>query len=345
MAKALSSASVIIVVHDAAPQSAVLDALSEQLEKMFVDFEFIVVANDVAPSVSLELKALSQHLPDSLIVFLGDHVHDDLARLIGIDHAVSDYVLFTTPSMTEAENVGIFEQPLRAGCDLAIGVPPVRSRRGAFNRALFTAFSTLFRWTTGRVFEDEPAAFRILSRSAALYIATRSDGEVLVRARQLGSGFPSASLPLPPDPLVRSERRSLRRDLARGARFITTGSTTLLRVSSYLAFAGGIASTFYAAYVIAIYIAMPGVAEGWTTLSLQLSGMLLLFSIQFLLLSEHVLQISGTAGAGNRRHHIVRELRSARTRRGARLNVVDQEGRFELGAPTQLTGREGASRQ
>ncbi len=344
MAQPYPSVTVVLVARAECPPVQVLDAFAQRLERLFVDVEFVIVANEVAPKTSLELKHLSDELPDSLIIFLGDRVHDDVARLIGIDHAVSDFVLFATPTIKEAEALTLLEPALRAGCDVVIGQPPARPRRGALNGFLFSIFQGLFRWTTGKVFEDEPATLRILSRPAALYVATRKEGEVLVRSRSLGSGFPSAEVPLPEDGSARREKRSLRRDLARGTRFITTGSTTLLRASSYLALLGGIASAVYALYVIAIYLLVPFVEPGWATLSLQLSGMLFLFSIQFLLLSEHVVQMGGSMGISNRRHHIIRELRSPLSRRSARLNIIDQEGRFALGAPVSLVEPEGGEK-
>lgn len=336
MAETLSSISVVLVCGANCPPQAILEALSERLESLFLDFEYIIVANDVAPAVALELKALSETLPDSLIVFLGDRVHDDLARLIGIDHAVSDYVLFATPTAAEVDSLPLIAGPLRDGCDLVLGRAADSTRRGGLNRLLFTAFQALFRLVAGRVFEDEPAAPRILSRAAALYVATRRDGEVLVRARTLNAGFPAAEIALP-GTIARRERGSLRRDLARAARFIATGSTLLLRASTYLALVSGIGSAIYALYALAIYLLVADVEPGWTTLSLQLAGMTLLFSIQFLLLSEHVIQMAGIRGPTDRRHLIIRELRSRLSRRSARLNIAGLEGRYRVAEP----GRDG----
>lgn len=336
MPPSFRSVSVVLIVSDEPPSLDLLEQFYEALERLFLDVEFVIIANGVDPGVSLQLKALSGQLPDSLVVFLGDRVHGDVARLIGIDHAVSDYVLFATPTAVEVESVGLFEAPLHAGCDLVIGRPHERVRRGLVNRALFTGFRLMFRWTTGRVFEDAPATFRILDRAAALYVATRKEGEVLVRARSLGSSFPAGEVNLPADEGRRSHTRSLRSDLARGARFITTGSTKLLRASSYLALSGGVLSAIYALYVIFIFITDTQVEPGWTTMSLQLSGMMLLFSVQFLLLSEHVVQITAHGALSQRRQHVIRTVRSPMSRRSRRLNVVDEEGRFELGAPAQF---------
>ena len=340
MSAPFSSVSVVIVVRDAPPSGALLTKLSEALEALFTEFEFVIVANDIDAAASLQIKALVETLPDSLAVFLGDRVPDDIARLVGIDHAVSDHVLFCTPSAAEIATLPSFADPLRDGCDLVIGRSPPESR-SLPGRLLFSAFQALFRLTTGKTFEDSRGAFRIMSRPAALYIATRADGEVLVRARELGSGFPVAEVGHSPEAGAERRRGSLSRDLARGARLIATGSTTLLRASSYIAVAGGIGSLAYALYVVLIFAFQPEVQPGWTTMSLQLAAMMALFSLQFLLLAEHVIQIAANNPAGTRRHLIIREIRGALSRRSARLNVVDQEGRFQLGAPAPLTEQVG----
>lgn len=329
----LPSVSVVIVVGETPPAPALLSALTGRLDGLFTDFEFILVANDVSEPVSLVLKSLVEQLPDSLAVFLGERVHGDMARLVGIDHAVSDHVLFVTPTNAEIAHLDDLAAPLTAGMDLVVTDAPGVPDRGL----LFAVFRKLFRWTTGKTFEGSRPAFRIMSRAAALYVSSRADGEVLIRARQLGSGFPAASITVPGIAPTRSPGGTLVGDIARGLRLITTSSTKLLRVSAYLGVVGGIASVIYAGYVLAVYALVADVQPGWTTTSLQLSGILFFFSLQFLLLSEHVIQIAASNPGGNRRHIVIRELRSRLSRRSARLNVVDQEGRFQLGAPPHLS--------
>jgi hypothetical protein len=166
----------------------------------------------------------------------------------------------------------------------------------------------------------------------------------LIRARSLGAAFPSAEVTIDAEPSPPGRQRSLRRDLARAVRLVTTGSASLLRASSYLALFGGVASAAYALYVLAVFILFPQVEPGWTTLSLQLSGMLFLFSVQFMLLAENVIHLSTNSGVSHRRHLIIRELRSGKSRREMALNVVDSNGRFHLGAQS-LAGGEGSMSQ
>lgn len=92
----------------------------------------------------------------------------------------------------------------------------------------------------------------------------------------------------------------------------------------------------YSVYVFCVYLFKADVAEGWTTLSLQLASMMLVFSVVLLFLSEYVIQIHSASPPRSRRYLVVRELRSPLSRRTQRLNVVDGEGRFELGRPIWL---------
>lgn len=332
----LHSTSVVIVIRDVVPSPDIISRLSLELERYFTDFEYIFIANETAPEMTLALKSLVEQVPDSLAVFLSERVHDDVARLVGIDHAVSDYVLYCTPTESEIATLSALIRPAFAGCDLVTGEVQRAPLRPLGRRVLHAIFRLLYRGTTGKVYEPWPAAFRLLSRAAALYVATRPDGEALIRARTLSAGFPSASVHLPAEGSLVRERSSMMGDMVRGTRLIATSSTMLLRTSSYIAAAGGLLSGVYAIYVILAYLLLPFVQPGWTTTSLQLSGMMLLFSIQFLLLSEHVIQIAANNPSSNRRHLVIRELRGSLSRRSARLNVVAQEGEFQLGAPKEL---------
>lgn len=113
-------------------------------------------------------------------------------------------------------------------------------------------------------------------------------------------------------------------------------STLPLRGASYAALLGGGLSALYSVYVFAVFLLKRDVAAGWTTLSLQLSGMMFVFSIVLLFISEYIIQIHAGAPPRSRRFLVLRELRSPLSRRTQRLNVVDAEGRFQLGKPEWL---------
>jgi hypothetical protein len=338
----LSSVTAIIVIRDYPVDIAMIEQMSTTLDKLFIDVEIVLIANGVSADTAIKLKRASEMLPDCTILFLSEEIHDDVARLVGIDHAISDHILFATPLQTEIDALPAMITAIREGNDMVIGEGQggIFVPRDWMLSGLFGLFRWLYRLLAGRPYEARPPMFRVLSRAAALHVATRSDGEVLMRARALGQGFPAVIIQIGASPPVPGRGMPLRMAVAKAFRLILTGSALPLRLSSYLGFAGGIASVAYAIYVVVVFMFKANVEPGWTTLSLQSAGMMFLFSLQFLFLSEYLVQILSTSPTTSRRQFVARELRSTLSNRSRRLNVVDSEGRFQLGAPKHLVDQE-----
>jgi polyisoprenyl-phosphate glycosyltransferase len=90
----LSSISVIFIVRDTPLDLGVTERLLGVLAAAFADMETVIVANGVSAATSIQLKEASELLPDCTVLFLTEEVHDDIARLLGIDHAISDHILY-----------------------------------------------------------------------------------------------------------------------------------------------------------------------------------------------------------------------------------------------------------
>jgi hypothetical protein len=335
----ISSVTVVIVARDGPPPSlALFEQLTDALDELTVDFNFVIVANDIDASVGLKLKTLVAAIPDLTVVMLGEAVHDDVARLVGIDHAVGDFVLFCKPTPGEIENLPRLIRPLSDGYDLILGIGAggVVAERSPLSHLLFHAFRVVFRIVTGGAFEERPTGLRVLSRAAALFVASRADGEVLIRSRSIGTGFPSLIVDLPISPVVKDRGIEFMGGLAKGLRLLITTSTIPLRSISYIGLAVGCLSILYAMYVVFVYLTKGNVQAGWTTVSLQISGMMFIFSTLFMILGEYVILILSANPPRSRRHLIVREMNSQLSRRATRLNIVDAQGKYQVGAPRYL---------
>jgi hypothetical protein len=118
--------------------------------------------------------------------------------------------------------------------------------------------------------------------------------------------------------------------MGRGLRALVTTTSAPLRLASMLAISAGILSLLYSFYVVVVYFIKADVQAGWTTISLEISSMMFLFSIILTLISEYVLQIHSRLPT-RRRYVIVRELRSSRTRRPRRLNLTAGDGQLKSG--------------
>ncbi len=337
MTPLLPSISLVAVAGPAAPHQAELEQFAATLGRTAVEFEMILVANGaggLADETTLALKALTAAVPDLTVVFLAERVHDDVARLVGIEHAVGDVVLFCDVHRDEPADLLAVLEPLRDGYDVVFADRPAPGPRSLIRRLLQEQYCTLYARITGASLSMAPTGLRVFSRAAALHVAGGPAAELRLRARDIGPSFPALAVPL----LAYRDggRGQARRALTDGIGLLLSASALPLRSASYAALLGGGGSALYSLYVFAVFLLQPHVAPGWTTLSLQLSGTLFVFSIVLLFLSEQVIQIQAATPPRSRRSLVVRELRSPLSRRRQSLNVVDAEGAFQLGKPAWL---------
>ncbi len=324
----IGSVTLVAVVQDRVPGAAALQRFADVLAGCAADLETVLVVSGAASAAVLELKALAAQAPDLTVVFLAEPVHDDVARLVGIEHAVGDAVVFADLLRDDPVSLPALLAALDHGYDLVVADAGMPGRRGS------SLYAAAFRLLTGAVPELRPTGLRVLSREASLHVAGRADAELAMRSRSLGPSFPATVTRVPAWTGVASQPK--RHSVAKAVGLLLSASTLPLRGASYAAALGGVLSALYSVYVFGVFLLKRDVAAGWTTLSLQLSGMMFIFSVVLLFVSEYVIQIYAGAPPRSRRHLVVRELRSPLSRRTERLNVVDAEGRFQLGAPAWL---------
>jgi hypothetical protein len=79
-----------------------------------------------------------------------------------------------------------------------------------------------------------------------------------------------------------------------------------LRLANLLCSISAVGALAYSFYVIVIYLVKDNVVPGWTTLSLMLSGMFMMFALVLWLLSEYMLMLLDP-GARRPRYEIADE--------------------------------------
>lgn len=328
------SVSAVLVVEDEVPATATITRWGDALAELFTDVQVIVVANGVATPVALALEALTAIIPDITVLFLADRTDPDNAHLIGLDTAIGDWVLLAEPRMERLPVLRELIPCLRDGYQAAIATGGELTGHGVLYALLARFYFWLYRILTGRSVLRVPLVIRIYSRATALFIAASAEGEMLLKTDAIAGGFAvfSARHPeLAPDP---PRFRGGGATISKAMRELLSATALPLRLTSAIALSSGALSLCYSVYVMVVYFFQPEVMKGWTTLSLQVSGMMFLFSVMFALMAEYVLGIY--RGLTPRRRHIItREVRGPGTRHAGRLNVTDAAGAFHLGKPVE----------
>jgi glycosyltransferase involved in cell wall biosynthesis len=199
-----ASISAVCIVDDRAPEFDVIARLLNVLGANFSDAEIVIVANGCDNETTLHLKALTEQLPDITVAFLETRLDADTAKLVGIENAIGDWVLFIDPMPSRLSALPALFAEIHKGIDVVLALPLQRGRPSPLRALLQRTFISFYNWLNGVSVLAERPVLSLLSRQAALHVLHCRDAEMLLRSRKIGSGFPSTITIADPGPPPRS---------------------------------------------------------------------------------------------------------------------------------------------
>ena len=288
--------SVVAPATDAAGYVAgfVADCLAV-LRANYHDFELIVV-DDASADETVEVVAgLLPGNQELRLVRLARRFGPDVAFVAGLDSAIGDYVALVRPECDPPAEIPAMVALAAAGLGVVTGVGPGRGE-GRLTRWFRRAFHAYSNRSLGLSYPPHGTTFQVLSR-AAVGAVTRSRGKrptFPVLASQVGYGGALH----PYTPILRHGAKpadGLLTKIDRGLTVLVTSSMSPLRMVSYLGAGAAVLNLAYAGYVVGVNLVLDRVAEGWTTLSLQISVMFFFVFLVLVVLCEYVGRTLGEA--------------------------------------------------
>lgn len=160
-----------------------------------------------------------------------------------------------------------------------------------------------------------------MSRRLVNYVLQHEDAYLNYLLSPMIGGFKSDSLTyMSSKPNLQRMVRSFREGVGYAISLIMFTSTVPLRLVTGTCFIAAFLSLLYSIYVVLIFLLNQNVAEGWTTLSLQLSSQFFLLALAIGLLVEYMVYILRQS-TKRPRFYIAREFRSGALTREQKLNV------------------------
>jgi dolichol-phosphate mannosyltransferase len=290
MGKADVFVSVVAVCRD---QAGVLPAfvreVSAVLDEHYTNYEILLLDNSSTDATAATVRGLLGSARCVRYLQLSRQTDEETALTAGLDAAIGDYVVTLHPDLDPPAEIPTLVERCRAGADVVVGVeknPPPRGRAYDFLRRVYLRL-------TKSLVRLEPVTgittFRCLSRAAVnalTRVRTRRRYFAVVLAE---IGFRPSVYPYDRNP--RSGVRSvppLLRSVRTGLSVLVHYSVAPLRWVSVLGLIGSLLSLLYSGYVIAIYLFRRDVLPGWTTLSLQVSGLFFLVFVMLTLIGEYL---------------------------------------------------------
>lgn len=319
--------SVILVVQEAeATLAGTLARLSALLAGLVSDYEIIVVDNGSADrTVEVLQQAVGEH-PNIQVYCLPTAGDRDVALIAGLENAIGDYVVLLDPALDDPAILPAMLAAAMEGHDIVLARArgPV-AERGALRRLLSGAYIRLFRCLSGLDLRQDAPRYRLMSRRVVNYVLQHEASFLVYQVVPVAAGFRKTVLEHEPLPASAGGRAgSLRAEVSRALAMLVSTSSAPMRLVSGLCLTAALLSLLYSVYVVANYLFNAQLAPGWTTLSLQLSGMFFLLSIALAVLSEYVIRILHSA-LRHPPYYIAREFRSASLTRELKLNVRHRE--------------------
>jgi hypothetical protein len=315
--------SVVVVLEEKTSYEQIIE-LNSALSSSGYDFELIVVVANL-PASSQVLRSIEDSIEDfnnlRLIYLSGSHIPIVSALWSAIDSSIGDRITVMFSLVSSLEDLDNFWK-LSLSYDSFFGYPsPAMSGRSPMQRILERSFRNIYKFFIREPLETRPIFIAELSRQFVHFLQKTRQPEIALRNSHLFMGFTSSNTTLPSAPAAR--RRSSVELIARGLEILFSVSYSPLRAISVLALSGAILNVVYSIYVLASSLTGP-VSQGWTSMSLQISGMFLLVSLVLAVMCEFLIFLYQSTSQTDR-YFIARELNSPHSGLSKRLNVVSEQ--------------------
>lgn len=297
--------------------------IASSIQGVVRDYELIIVDNASTDDSLERLKELTGPAgePNLQVYALTKEVDADTASCVGLENALGDVVVVVDPLLEDIRLVPEMLDRATAGADVVFAANMERPPRTLAYSVAFHVFSAVYRSFSGIDLATEAPQYRVLSRRLINFILRHPQPAIAYRHLPATGGFSKVNLSYSAAPKVR-RTKSLGSGIDRGMRLLVSTTRRPMRLVTWLALFGAVTNLAYTVYVIAIALFKAEVAPGWTSLSLQQSGMFLLFSLVLLVLGEYLLNMASMFNGGPG-YHVAQEFTSANVSHRDKLNVEE----------------------
>ena len=282
-------------------------ALSAVLVEAYANYEIIVVDNAMMPERVNELVGLLDELPCIRIIRLSREHSYDIAVIAGLEGSIGDYTIITDPSLDYIDNILQIVE-INQRYDIVQGVAKVSTKKflkSGVGRRLFYWYNR--RYLSINIPVQSTYLIALSRRSVrALTTTARHDGYIRHMIKIVGYSYGEFKYKTKVDPL---RSRSLRTGVVEALDVVSSHSTHPLRFMSWVGFFASLLNIGYLLYIVIVALTKQHIAEGWTTMSLQISGMFFILFVFMVVLSEYIGKILNES-RHDARYYVLDELSS-----------------------------------
>ncbi|HGJ5858867.1 MAG TPA: glycosyltransferase [Arsenophonus nasoniae] len=316
--------SVVLVVRNINNNlNIILNNATELLKTLVSDYEIIVVDNASDDNSLLTLKKMTGQdgLPNIQVFALTKEVDADTASWVGLENALGDFVAVVDPLTNDLSLIPLMLDKAMEGNDVVFADNKTKIKQGLAYESANVIFQKLYKLFNGVNLAKDAPHYRLINRSVINFILQHPQPVITYRHLPATGGFSKANIEYNSKPLIK-KRKSLADSFDRGMRLLVSTTRIPMRLVTGFSLFGAIANLVYSLYIIIILLLKDDVAQGWASISLQISGMFFLLSLVLLVLGEYILHMASLSNEGPL-YHIGQEFTSEKMTRKEKLNIED----------------------
>jgi hypothetical protein len=316
--------SIVYVVRN---QSDTIEELLQLATKcispMVSDYELIIVDNASTDDSYNKLKNITSEngLPNVQVYALTKEVDSGTASWLGLENALGDFIAVLDPLADDINFLSTMLDKATTGTDVVFANNEQEAKQSTIYRYSYALFSNLYKRFSGIHLAKDAPQYRLLSKRIVNFILQHPQPAITYRHLPASGGFSRANLSYS-SPTKSAHAKPLGESIDRAMCLLVSTTRAPMRLVTSLSLFGAAANLVYSLYVVAVALFASDVAPGWTSLSLQQSGMFFLLSLVLLVLGEYILHMVSLSNEGPA-YHIRQEFTSARMTRREKLNIEE----------------------
>ena len=262
------------------------------LQRRYTNYELIIVANGLSDDMVENLTQLLQEYPCIRIIRLSRNYNQEVATFAAIESAIGDYVIVASAHNDPPATIPQLVSILRERNDIVFGV----SKTPLPYPFLAKLGRRWFFWYSGHFLEINiplNTTYLMGMNRRAINALTQIKGHHRhIRHISAQVGFKSATYEYKPRFDTGFARRGFLKSVNLALEIAVSYSRHPLRLLSKVSLIVSLLNILVAIYTVATYLARHGqVAEGWTTMTLEMSVMFFFVFLMLAVIAEYIGQI------------------------------------------------------